>query len=261
MKTPDLPAGFVIENDCLPRRISAKGDRAVLCIHGYTSYPAIYDPLVPKLEKAGFSVSVPRLPGHGTTGKDFLRSGARDWIRTCIDEYINLKSEYSEVHVLGQSMGGLLCLILGGMFKPASITLLSPAISVTNSLIKITPVARLFIKRYAAEFEDNWVRPYLERIKKEYWDWRWIAPAAELYKLIKKAKKSLKNITSPLFCIMAGKDDSVKPKAGQMILDGIKSEVKKMITLENSVHNLMMGECLEEVIGEVSGWLQSFSSD
>jgi carboxylesterase len=259
MKIAEFTQGFEIEQECLPVRIDSKDGEAVLCIHGYTSYPGIYKPLVPALTKAGFAVSVPRLPGHGTIGKDLLTCRAEDWLRTCIDEYIDLKSRYKKVYVLGQSMGGLIGLILARMFEPAGLILLSPAILVQNKLLPLTPFLSLFIKSYPAKFNEDWSIPVHPRIKEEYWNHRWVAPAAELLKLIRMTRKNLKYITAPVFCLIAGKDKSVKPGAGDYIFNRIQSKDKKLKVLENSVHNIMAGACIAEAVEAVCSWLQSCS--
>ena len=260
MKVFEFDKGFAIEKDCLPVRIDRKSENAALCIHGYVSYPGIYGPLVPALEQAGFAVSVPRLPGHGTNRQDLLASKAGDWLRVCVDEYIDLKSRYKNVYIVGQSMGALIALILARMFSPAGLVLLSPAILVKNKLLPFTPFFGLFIKSYPAEFEEKWARPAQPRLKTEYWNRRWVAPAAELYKLVRQARKYLKHVSAPVYCLMAGKDNSVKPEAGNYIFDRIKSTEKQMKLLENSVHNIMAGGCYEEAVKLVCGWLQTCSS-
>lgn len=52
---------------------SAKGDRrGALVVHGFTGCPQSMRPLGEALAKAGFTVEVPRLPGHGTTPEDMV---------------------------------------------------------------------------------------------------------------------------------------------------------------------------------------------
>ena len=57
-----------------------KSRKAVLLIHGFTGYPGEMVRPAEDLYLAGFDVFVPRLPGHGTTGKDFMKSGKEDWV-------------------------------------------------------------------------------------------------------------------------------------------------------------------------------------
>ncbi|BBE31083.1 hypothetical protein OSSY52_12240 [Tepiditoga spiralis] len=123
------------------------GEEAVLLIHGYTGTPHDMRYLGHMLHKAGFTVSIPRLPGHGTNSIDFQNSNWKDWLRKVTDEYIDLKYKYKEVYISGLSMGGVLTLILASKFKPKKIALAAPAIEAKNKKIKITPFLKYFIKK------------------------------------------------------------------------------------------------------------------
>jgi carboxylesterase len=54
----------------------------VLLSHGFTGSPASMVPWGRHLAEQGFGVAVPRLPGHGTTWQEMIRSGWQD----CYDE-------------------------------------------------------------------------------------------------------------------------------------------------------------------------------
>ena len=44
---------------------SARGDRAILLLHGYNDAPTALDGVARRLQRAGWTVSEPLLPGHG----------------------------------------------------------------------------------------------------------------------------------------------------------------------------------------------------
>ena len=46
------------------------GPLGVLVLHGFTGNPASMRPLAELIAAAGYSVELPRLPGHGTTVED-----------------------------------------------------------------------------------------------------------------------------------------------------------------------------------------------
>ena len=257
MKISAIKRNFIFEEEMLPIYKEGNTDDAVLCIHGFTSYPGIFNEAVKSFNNAGFTASALRLPGHGTNGKDFQKARARDWLRVCIEEYLNLKSKYERVFLCGQSLGGVLALILGELFQPAGIALLSPAIFVKNKLLLLTPVLQLFIKKIYRDFEDKWEIPVIQRLKKEYWNYSWTKPSAEMLKLIRKAKRSLKKIDSPLFCILAGLDRTIKETTGVYIENKIKSSIKQTEVMNKSVHNILAGAERFQVIEKVTTWFQS----
>jgi carboxylesterase len=84
---------------------------AVLLLHGYNGYVPDLVYCAERLHQKGFTVLIPRLPGHGTNASDFQQSGWKDWLRRSCDSFFDLKSAHRKVHVLGFSMGGMLALI------------------------------------------------------------------------------------------------------------------------------------------------------
>jgi DNA-binding beta-propeller fold protein YncE len=58
---------------------SEGGPVAALLCHGFTGSPRTLRPWADYLAAAGLTVSLPRLPGHGTTWRDGNRTGWTDW--------------------------------------------------------------------------------------------------------------------------------------------------------------------------------------
>ena len=99
------------------------------------------------LHAAGMTVSIPRLPGHGTDGSDFLQTGWRDWLRACTDEMLELCARHRPVSLVGFSMGSLLALILAARFPVARLALLAPPIRSRDPRLPFTPLLALFFRR------------------------------------------------------------------------------------------------------------------
>ena len=94
------------------------GRKAVLGLHGFAGYPGELSLPSAVLHKAGYTVFVPRIPGHGTNGEDFNTTTHHDWIRRAVDAYEDLKAVYDQVYVMGHSMGGILALLLAQHYLP-----------------------------------------------------------------------------------------------------------------------------------------------
>lgn len=84
----------------------AGDDRGVLVIHGYTSDPRSMRPVADALTRAGFSVELPLMPGHGTAVEDLIPTGFPDWIGAAEAAYAELAARCRAVAVVGLSMGG-----------------------------------------------------------------------------------------------------------------------------------------------------------
>ena len=64
---------FILAHSLRPRR-------CILVVHGYTGYPGEVVRPARELYALGYDVYAPRLPGHGTSGADFVRTGMDDWL-------------------------------------------------------------------------------------------------------------------------------------------------------------------------------------
>jgi len=90
---------------CEPFSVSGGRD-GVLVLHGFTGNPQSMRPLAEAIANAGYTVELPRLPGHGTTVEDMMTTGWADWSGAADAAYRELASRCDRVAVVGLSMGG-----------------------------------------------------------------------------------------------------------------------------------------------------------
>jgi len=88
------------------------GEIGVLLCHGFTGCPQSLRPWAEAMAKAGHTVRLPLLPGHGTTWQDMNRTTWRDWYGCVEDAFRELRARCDAVVVGGLSMGGALALRL-----------------------------------------------------------------------------------------------------------------------------------------------------
>src|SRR3954454_17729738 len=84
------------------------GPVGALVIHGFTGTPVTVRPLADAFVAAGFTVSMPRLPGHGTTIEDMATTGWAEWSAEAERAYQELAGRTDRVIIAGLSMGGTL---------------------------------------------------------------------------------------------------------------------------------------------------------
>lgn len=246
-----------VVKEALPLFLPGKDNRAVLIIHGFTGYTGEFYDLAHSINKEGYAVSLPRLPGHGTNRKDFQKSKAEDWLGHVENCYLDLKAQYSCVSIIGLSMGGVLTLILASRYKPEEIVLLAPAMAIENKLIFFTPLIGTFIKEVKKEWipEDD-ASDDRKKLGREYWNADMPKQAAQLLKLIRMAKAGLSKIQNPLLLILSEKDESVPLRAGDVIEKGLNGCAVDKIILKESHHVLVTGTEKETVKKEVIQWLK-----
>ena len=80
----------------------------VLVLHGFTGNPGSLRALAERAAANGYTVELPRLPGHGTNLDDMMTTSWSDWSSAALDAYDDLASRCQTVAVVGLSMGGTL---------------------------------------------------------------------------------------------------------------------------------------------------------
>lgn len=211
------------------------GEQAVLLIHGYTGSPREMLWLGTQLHKAGYTVSIPRLPGHGTNKDDFMASSWKDWLRCVYDEYVNLAEEYATVFVGGLSMGGVLTALLAVKFQPEKIFLCAPAFIAADTRIKLTPYLRYFIKTLPSDGKPFYPEPEFYDCVKDYCNYSYVGKAADLYRLQKMAVRELPNIRSKTITVLSKADKSV-PFREKELIDRLLKAPNEYVILEESSH-------------------------
>lgn len=243
----------------LPRYFKGDGKSAVLILHGFRSYPGILDYLSGRLHQEGHTVSVPRLPGHGTNVSDFLNATWKDWFKRCEDAFLDLRANFETIHVVGSSAGGVLALLLASRYPAAKLVLLAPAIINSNRLIWLTGLFKHFIRRIKDDGKldgHDMNDPDVQYLADEYWRWIWTKPAHELFKLQRKATKRLKNISADTLILMTRKDNTVPMKAAVLIEKKIRAEAVRRVVFEHSNHHLSNHVEKEQVADEAVAWFK-----
>ncbi|MDQ2649391.1 MAG: alpha/beta fold hydrolase [Actinomycetota bacterium] len=112
-RTPDDDT-HPVKPGCEPWTSPAGGPNGALVLHGFTGTPISMRGVAGALADAGFAVSLPRLPGHGTAVEDMLETGWDDWLAEAERALAALQQRCADgrIVVVGLSMGGSLTLAL-----------------------------------------------------------------------------------------------------------------------------------------------------
>ena len=90
-------------------------EHALLILHGFSSSPAVYRDLIPKIKHYD-AIVCPVLPGHADSINSFSKSKGCEWLKAAEEHCATLINEYKKVDVLGLSLGGLLSYKLSHSF-------------------------------------------------------------------------------------------------------------------------------------------------
>jgi carboxylesterase len=233
------------------------GETGILCIHGYTGHPGDFEYIAPYLNEKGYTVSVPRLPGHGTSGDDFLSTGWKDWLSEVRRAASELKTKTKTMYIFGFSMGGLLSTIIADEFESEKMVLAAPAYKLVSKLAPFAPLIGMVKKKVPRDNPDTYDREDMMQLKNEYWLYDWPSQMKHLFKLRRIAKKSLKNLhkrQARILTIVSENDETVPYTVAEYLEKKIHQE--KVVCLKNSPHVLINDLDKEEVAQHVEEFLK-----
>jgi esterase/lipase len=228
----------------------------VILVHGYMAAPEEMRRLAEKLYKAGYSVYVVRLKGHGTTPEDLAERTWQEWNESVNRGYVIMKNSVSDFVVAGFSTGAGLVLLQaiqkGEKFKgfisiSAPLKLQDVRTSLTGAVTFYNNILKKFkINKGRMEFIPNVPEnPDINYARNP------ISGTNELGKLMKFVESDLDKITIPALIIQADNDPVVNSKSADIIYSKIKSQDKKLVKIESNRHGIIRGDDLEKVSEEI----------
>lgn len=218
-----------------PARPDAGGRRVgVLLSHGFTGTPASMNPWGRHLAERGYAVSVPLLPGHGTTWQDMNRTGFADWYAELERAFEELRSRTDAVVVGGLSMGGGLALWLAAQHPRdvSGVMVVNPAVSSQNKQLIAVPALKWVLGSIPGIGSDikkpGVVESAYDRV-----------PLKALHSMMggwKQVSADLPKVTQPLMTWRSRVDHVVDAQSGRDVLAGVSSRDVTEHVLENSYH-------------------------
>jgi len=213
---------------------AAGGAAGALCLHGFTGSPASMRPVALALAAAGFTVELPRLPGHGTTVDDMITTGWADWTAAAESAYQDLAARSERIVVAGLSMGGSLTLWLAARHPEiAGIVCINPAV------VPAQPEVLDMVRGMLAEGEDRLPGgdPDIadpNAVGTSYAQTP-LAPLLSLMEGLAGLHADLGRITSPLLLMTSPNDHVVPPTDSDALAAAVSGPVER-VTLERSYH-------------------------
>jgi carboxylesterase len=222
----------------------------VLLLHGFTATTTEVRLLAENLHQSGLTTIAPLLPGHGTHPKDLNRVKWPMWVEKTKHSYEMLLEKCQQIFVVGESMGALLALELA---------IQHPEI---NGLLLFAPAIKVKLL-WTAKFISI-IKPYQEKKPKDDnlpWKGYKVNPtiaAHEMYKLQKHTRMHLNKITQPTLVFTGGKDRTISSDSANIILNGIQSNFKCHIHLEESSHVILIDKELDQATKHVLSFIKQF---
>lgn len=233
--------------------LSGERSTGILLIHGFTATTAEVRPLANFLNKSGYTISAPLLPGHLVSPEALNRTRYQDWIACAERSMKELLLHNDKVIVGGESTGGLLSLYLASSYpnEVCALLLYAPALS-----LNLRP-SELFLLYLLSPFvpyipKPNWV-------DNPYWQGYRVYPlrgAIQLIRLQNFVRPRLNRIHQPILVVQGRHDRSVHPGVPQAISKRVSSNVIEIHWMEKSSHCVIIDQEMEQVFALTIDFLE-----
>jgi len=211
------------------------GPTGVLLCHGFTGSPQSLRPWAEYLAAAGLGVSLPRLPGHGTTWQEMARTRWEDWFAEVDRAFDELQARSDEIFLMGLSMGGCLALRLAELRGQAvsGLVLVNPSLTADNKLLfALIPALKYLlpsVKGIASDIKDP-------AAKETGYDRTPVKAAAALPGLWKTTQQHLGDVNQSVLVFHSASDHVVGPASLKLLSQALPANQLEVRELANSYH-------------------------
>jgi len=210
------------------------GPVGVLLCHGFTGSPQTLRPWAEYVAQQGFTVSLPRLPGHGTTWQDLAGTSSQDWFGEVDRAFGALAARCEQTFVFGLSMGGCLALRLAEVHGSAvrGLVVVNPSLAPDTRLFVLAPVLKHVLRSLPGIASDI-KKPGGHEIG---YDRVPIRAAATLPQLWGATTRQLGDVTQPVLVYRSAVDHVVGPASMRVLLAGLPKDLVMVRECPDSYH-------------------------
>jgi len=264
-RTAPRDPGSVYLKGMTPRELGpSQSSSAVLFVHGFIGAQSNFNDLPDRVAASGFFVRTMRLAGHGTSPRDFEKTGADELLDGVLEEVRSLKARYSKVIVVGHSMGGALSTLAAAEESVDGLVLCAPYFDLSRNQVLGIGTERII---RALSTVIRWVpgRPgggpvNLKANRKLIDYYRWIPSQGGLTALEvgqrARASQVCGAITAPLLVIHSKIDTVTSQTATEALIPHFGSALKRTIWLETSDHVIFWDYEQERVSSEILAFIK-----
>jgi carboxylesterase len=210
------------------------GPVGVLLLHGFTGSPRSMRPWADHLAESGYTVDLPRLPGHGTSWQEMNQTTWQDWYAEAARSLDTVTRTCDQVFVAGLSMGGCLALRLAAEQPDdvAGLLLVNPSVATTDKRYVVLPVLKRLVGSLNGIGNDikkpGTVEGSYDRVPLRALD--------SMRSMWKITREDLAKVTAPLVVFRSVVDHVVEPLSTQIITQRVSSRDVTERVLDDSYH-------------------------
>ncbi|WP_025728341.1 alpha/beta hydrolase [Atopobacter phocae] len=227
-------------------KLKGTNQKAVILIHGFTGTPSTLKSLGSTINRAGYTVYLPLLKGHGTSvTSDLLDVEPSQWVEQLKELYEELSREgFTEIAMLGLSLGGILA------------TKMATLLPLKASGVMCSPILKgaMNSEKLLQEFNRYVLANQMEPAAKEHI----LARFDEIETFASEIKPQLASIEQPFLIVQGGADDFILPDQAYDFADAMTNN--QQITFKwypNSPHIITFGPDRNELGQDIINFLNN----
>lgn len=243
-----------------PRYLEASSTHALLLLHGYNDSPQSLGGIAERVHAAGWTVSVPLLPGHGRSLEAWDAWRADEVLQLMRDEYARLRATHPVVVVGGLSMGGALACWLAAEADVDGVLLYAPMLFTPRGMQVAVSTARLWTL-VTAHLSGGGGRSILDPEAQR----RMIAygcstrSSLEALEVIAEGvAPRLGFVKAPLLFVQSREDNRLPEDQSKRALTRIGSAEKTVVWVQDAGHVITVDRGWEGVAETTTAWLARF---
>lgn len=228
--------------DGSPFHFAGSRKTAVLLLHGLTATPHEVCGLALALNRVGYTVRGPLLPGHGETPAALSRATWQDWYRVTRAAFAELSAAHPQVVVGGESTGAALALLLAARAPSAAgVLAFAPALrlpltAARRTLIRALAIFNLYAPKSGLASDAVWQGYQVNSLR----------AVNQLLRLQDALRPALPQVRQPALIVQGLRDQTIDIRSAQLVFDAIASSRKELHWMERSAHCVLLGEQKEE---------------
>jgi carboxylesterase len=240
-----------------PIDIRGGNSSAVLLLHGFGDTPQTLSLLARRLQRVGYNVLAPLLPGHGRSLDAFARSTADQWVEAARIAFRDLQNRHSSVAVAGLSMGGALATILAADHSDIpALALIAPYLDMPR-VLRTAATTHWLWGRLAGNMNarnPRSIRDPIEREKNLAYGQVTGRALYQLLRVVRRARKALPAVRSPTLIVQSKEDPRISPQVAEFAIKRIGAADTRLVWTEGAGHIITVDYGRERVFDEVERW-------
>lgn len=251
---------------------------AALLLHGFGDTPQTLGYLAADLNRRGWTVRVPLLPGHGRTLPEFARSRGTGWLGAARSELAAARAAHDAVALVGLSLGGALATILAAETRAessATVQIAPPTIGPPAPVVALalvspylsmpTPLRIMAELHWAiAPFVPYWpatgggsILDPVERDRSRGYGATTPRLIHELATLARRGWAALPAIGMPTLIVQSHQDNRIAPAVAESAYARLTVADKRLTWIDRGGHVITVDLGREQVVAAVGDWLDA----